>query len=107
MSVPNKDVFIVMKKLYSPTATEFREKRKDSGLSQAGLAELLGLHVNSIKGYESGRVQCNHVTWGFMCHRLTERDKEITERICEHIRRWPSKIYRSEWRRKARAKFGG
>ena len=94
-----------LKPLHSPTAAEFLQKRKASSLSQSGLAELLGLHVNSIKGYESGRVKCNHVTWGFMLARLAERDQEIADRMREHCRRWVSQSYRNEWKRKAQANY--
>jgi len=94
-----------LKPLHSPTAAEFRQMRERSSLSQSGLAELLGLHDNSIKGYESGRVQCNHVTWHFMLARLAERDQEIVERIREHSRRWVSQSYRNEWMRKARENY--
>ena len=92
--------------LHKPSAVEFLQKRKASGLSQSGLAELLGLHKNTIKNFEASRSQCTPQLWYFTLARLAERDQEIKQRIEEHCRRWVSKSYRSAWRRKAQANYG-
>jgi transcriptional regulator with XRE-family HTH domain len=95
-----------MKPLHSPSAAEFRKKRKKSGMRQVDLAELLGLHVNSIKNFESGKTKCSPQIYGFMCYWLEERRQEIAGRLEEHCRRWKSRAYRNEWKRKARERYG-
>ena len=75
-------------------------------MSQSSLAELLGIHKNTVKNIEAGRTKCSPQLWYFTQARLVERNEEIKHRIEEHIRRWPSQIYRNEWLRKAKAEFG-
>jgi transcriptional regulator with XRE-family HTH domain len=95
-----------MKTFKSPTADEFKTLRKKRHLSQAQIAELLAVSTNSVKNWEHGRSTCSPQVWGFMCYRLEERDQEIRERLLEHARRWKSRAYRNEWKRKARERFG-
>jgi DNA-binding XRE family transcriptional regulator len=95
-----------MKTLHSPSADEYRQKRKESSLSQNGMAELLGLHKNTIKNIEAGRTKCSPQLWYFTLARIAERNKEIVAGIEEHCRRWNSQVYRNEWKRKAKAKYG-
>ena len=95
-----------MKPLYSPTADEFYQVREQHSMSQSSLAALLGVHTNTVKNIEAGRTRCSPQLWYFTQARLVERNEEIKRKIEEHVRRWPSKVYRGEWRRKAKARYG-
>ena len=93
-----------MNPLHTPTATEFREKRLKADLSQSETAQLLCVHVNTIKNYEAGRSRCNPATWACFCARLEERQEQLRMRVAELNRKLKSRVFRNEYLRQARKK---
>jgi transcriptional regulator with XRE-family HTH domain len=93
---------LIMKPLPTPTATEFRDKRLKADLSQSETAQLLCVHVNTIKNYEAGRSRCSLATWAFFCARLEERQEQLRMRVAELNQKLRSRAFRNEYLRQAR-----
>ena len=55
---------------YYRLARQFVERRRELGLTQAGLAELSGIAQSEISRYESGRVNPTFATLSRMCGAL-------------------------------------
>jgi DNA-binding XRE family transcriptional regulator len=95
---------LIMKPLPTPTATEFRDMRLRADLSQSGAANLLCVHVNTIKNYEAGRSGCSPATWACFCARLEEKQQQFKQRVEELNRKLKSRVFRNEYLRQARKK---
>jgi transcriptional regulator with XRE-family HTH domain len=68
-----------MADLKAPLPAEFRATREKAKLSQNEVAEMLGVHRNTVQNWEHGRRECHPVFWAYFNLKLEERKQQYRE----------------------------